>query len=61
MNSDVRAIAARERARVKEPRPPPKSILRQTQNTKSIQISDEVFSHIIASDNEGRALRPVRK
>ncbi|KIH53130.1 hypothetical protein ANCDUO_16754 [Ancylostoma duodenale] len=61
MNSDVRAIAARERARVKEPKPQPKSILRQSQNTKSIQISDEVFSHIIASDNEGRALRPVRK
>ncbi|VDO72758.1 unnamed protein product [Heligmosomoides polygyrus] len=48
MNSDVRAIAARERARLKQPK-------------QNIVISDEVFSHIIASDNEGRQLRPVRK
>ncbi|KAK6725917.1 hypothetical protein RB195_004314 [Necator americanus] len=61
MNSDVRAIAARERARVKQPKQQPKSILRQSQNTKPIQISEDVASHIIASDNEGRALRPVRK
>ncbi|PIO66733.1 hypothetical protein TELCIR_11542, partial [Teladorsagia circumcincta] len=61
MNSDVRAIAARERAKVKQPKPAPKSILRQSSNTRNITISDEVFSHIIASDNEGRQLRPVRK
>ncbi|VDM58220.1 unnamed protein product [Angiostrongylus costaricensis] len=61
MNSDVRAIASKQRAMVKEPKPAPKSILRQSTNTRCITISDEVQSHIIASDNEGRTLRPVKK
>ncbi|KJH43837.1 PDZ/DHR/GLGF domain protein [Dictyocaulus viviparus] len=61
MNSDVRAIASRQRAKVKEPKPTPKSILRQSTNTRSITISEDIQSHVIASDNEGRVLRPVRK
>ncbi|KAE9413411.1 hypothetical protein Angca_000826 [Angiostrongylus cantonensis] len=61
MNSDVRAIASRQRAKVKEPKPAPRSILRQSTNTRCITINDEVQSHIIASDNEGRTLRPVKK
>ncbi|KAK5978373.1 hypothetical protein GCK32_020046, partial [Trichostrongylus colubriformis] len=62
MNSDVRAIAARERSKVKQPKAAPKSILKPNSgNTKNVRISEEVFSHIIASDNEGRQLRPVRK
>ncbi|XGW23867.1 hypothetical protein V3C99_005797 [Haemonchus contortus] len=62
MNSDVRAILARERARVKQPKPAPKSILRPASGPpRNIKISEDVLSHIIASDNEGRALRPVRK
>lgn len=61
MNSDVRAIAARERARIKQPKKQPQSILRPPSGNKSVTISDQVFSHIIASDNEGRQLRPVRK
>uniref|UniRef100_A0A1I7X8J4 PDZ domain-containing protein n=1 Tax=Heterorhabditis bacteriophora TaxID=37862 RepID=A0A1I7X8J4_HETBA len=61
MNSDVRAIAARERNKLKEMKPTPKSILGRSNSNRRVMINDEIAHNIIASDNEGRQLRSVKK
>jgi len=63
MNSDVRDIAARERAKLKEraAQPPKKGILGAASGNRRVVIQDKVGDHVIASDNEGKNLRPVRK
>ena len=59
MNSDVRAIAQREKTKLKSQ--PAQSILRPGVLDKRVAINENIGSHVIASDNEGRALRPVKK
>ncbi|KAI6211891.1 hypothetical protein M3Y96_00482200 [Aphelenchoides besseyi] len=61
MNSDVRDIAAKERAKLKAKPPPAKSILGRSSGQRKVQIVDKVGEHVIASDNEGKNLRAVRK
>uniref|UniRef100_A0A7E4VI20 PDZ domain-containing protein n=1 Tax=Panagrellus redivivus TaxID=6233 RepID=A0A7E4VI20_PANRE len=63
MNSDVREIAARERAKLKERNAQPKSkgILGRTTKVNRVTINDKIGEHVIASDNEGKNLRSVRK
>ncbi|KAI6238031.1 hypothetical protein M3Y99_00730100 [Aphelenchoides fujianensis] len=61
MNSDVRDIAAKERGKLKAKGPPAKSILGRAPPGRKVQIVDKVGEHVIASDNEGKALRAVRK
>ncbi|CAD5225151.1 unnamed protein product [Bursaphelenchus okinawaensis] len=61
MNSDVREIAAKERAKLKEKQPPKKGILGRATGNKRVQITDKIGEHVIASDNEGKNLRSVRK
>uniref|UniRef100_A0A7E4W7H5 PDZ domain-containing protein n=1 Tax=Panagrellus redivivus TaxID=6233 RepID=A0A7E4W7H5_PANRE len=62
MNSDVREIAARERTKLKDRNAQAKkSILGKTQKTNRVTISDKIGEYIIASDNEGKNLRSVRK
>ncbi|GMS98909.1 hypothetical protein PENTCL1PPCAC_21084, partial [Pristionchus entomophagus] len=62
MNSDVRDIAQKERARLaakvgKEL----KSILGGQKRPAAVAIDDRQLGHIIASDNEGKNLRAVKK
>ncbi|VDM98281.1 unnamed protein product [Thelazia callipaeda] len=64
MNSDVREIAARERQKMKKPLPQPKkSCLRRSSTPcKPVNINENKASEfIIASDNEGKNLRHVRR
>ncbi|TKR60509.1 hypothetical protein L596_027745 [Steinernema carpocapsae] len=63
MNSDVRDIAAKERQRLKAKAEQPKkaSILGRTAAPRKVSIVAGQGEHYIASDNEGKALRPVRK
>uniref|UniRef100_A0A8R1TQH0 PDZ domain-containing protein n=1 Tax=Onchocerca volvulus TaxID=6282 RepID=A0A8R1TQH0_ONCVO len=63
MNSDVRAIAARERQKLQKAIPPKKSCLRKSNTMgKRVKIIEgKATEYIIASDNEGKSLRPVRK
>uniref|UniRef100_A0A1I8A5T3 PDZ domain-containing protein n=1 Tax=Steinernema glaseri TaxID=37863 RepID=A0A1I8A5T3_9BILA len=64
MNSDVRDIAARERQRLKAKSEQPKKqgILGRNTTPRKVAIQDKVINeHVIASDNEGKTLRPVRK
>ncbi|KAI6206853.1 hypothetical protein M3Y94_00961600 [Aphelenchoides besseyi] len=61
MNSDVRDIAAKERAKLKAKPAAPKSILGRSSGQRKVQIVDKVGEHVIASDNEGKNLRAVRK
>ena len=61
MNSDVRAIAQRERNKLAQRMMPKASILRQCTLQQRAQINENVGAHIIASDHEGRALRSVKK
>jgi len=64
MNSDVKDIAAREREKLKKQQPIRKpSILGGTKSAgKRVLIHDTpAAENIIASDNEGKQLRPVRK
>ncbi|VDN02708.1 unnamed protein product [Thelazia callipaeda] len=63
MNSDVRKIAAREKARLKNLPAPKKSCLSKNRRVfKQVSIDDKNFSqYVIASDSEGKNLRPVRK
>ncbi|KAL3990156.1 PDZ domain (Also known as DHR or GLGF) family protein [Acanthocheilonema viteae] len=63
MNSDVRAIAARERQKLQKAVAPKKSCLRTSNSTvKRVNIvEDKAMEFIIASDNEGKNLRHVRK
>ncbi|GMT27802.1 hypothetical protein PFISCL1PPCAC_19099, partial [Pristionchus fissidentatus] len=62
MNSDVRDIAQKERNRLaakvgKEI----KSILGGQKRPAAVAIDDRQFGHVIASDNEGKNLRAVKK
>lgn len=41
--------------------PPKKGILGPSANGRRVVIQDKVGEHVIASDNEGKNLRPVRK
>uniref|UniRef100_A0A0R3RRS7 PDZ domain-containing protein n=1 Tax=Elaeophora elaphi TaxID=1147741 RepID=A0A0R3RRS7_9BILA len=64
MNSDVREIAARERLKLKKTPPPKKSCMRKSTapGEKPITIDESKASEfIIASDNEGKTLRHVRR
>uniref|UniRef100_A0A0R3S1Q8 PDZ/DHR/GLGF domain protein n=1 Tax=Elaeophora elaphi TaxID=1147741 RepID=A0A0R3S1Q8_9BILA len=63
MNSDVRAIAARERQKLQKAIPPKKSCLRTSNAAvKRVNIVEsKAMEFIIASDNEGKTLRHVRK
>jgi len=65
MNSDVRDIAARERAKVKNAAPGAKKGILATGGhgaRANVVVNEKpVAEHVIASDNEGKALRPVRK
>ncbi|KAM3727990.1 InaD-like protein [Dirofilaria immitis] len=74
MNSDVRAIAAREReklqkviavdsfARVIKVKPKKSCLRRNNLKRKQVNIIEsKATEYIIASDNEGKSLRPVRK
>ncbi|VDN29473.1 unnamed protein product [Gongylonema pulchrum] len=63
MNSDVREIAARERERLKKPTAPKKSCMRKSNAPgKMVNINENKASEfIIASDNEGKVLRHVRR
>ncbi|VIO89756.1 PDZ domain containing protein [Brugia malayi] len=63
MNSDVRAIAARERQKLQKAIVPKKSCLRRsTSMGKRVNIDEgKAMEFIIASDNEGKSLRHVRK
>ncbi|MCP9264537.1 Sperm Meiosis PDZ domain [Dirofilaria immitis] len=63
MNSDVREIAARERQKLKKNLLPKKSCMRKsTAVGKPITINENRASEfIIASDNEGKILRHVRR
>uniref|UniRef100_A0AAF5PSS0 PDZ domain-containing protein n=2 Tax=Wuchereria bancrofti TaxID=6293 RepID=A0AAF5PSS0_WUCBA len=63
MNSDVREIAARERQKLKKLILPKKSCMRKsTIPGKPITINEDKPSEfIIASDNEGKMLRHVRR
>ncbi|KAK0406853.1 hypothetical protein QR680_018845 [Steinernema hermaphroditum] len=64
MNSDVREIAARERQRLKSKNEQPKkaSIMGRPTAPRKVTVMDKAINeHVIASDNEGKALRPVRK
>uniref|UniRef100_A0AC35F1Q1 PDZ domain-containing protein n=1 Tax=Panagrolaimus sp. PS1159 TaxID=55785 RepID=A0AC35F1Q1_9BILA len=63
MNSDVRDIAARERIKMKERNAAAKKpgILGRTQKSGRVQIGDKIAEFVIASDNEGKNLRSVRK
>uniref|UniRef100_A0A914QQW6 PDZ domain-containing protein n=1 Tax=Panagrolaimus davidi TaxID=227884 RepID=A0A914QQW6_9BILA len=63
MNSDVRDIAARERTKMKERNAAAKKpgILGRTQKSGRVQIGDKIAEFVIASDNEGKNLRSVRK
>ncbi|EFO21591.1 hypothetical protein LOAG_06900 [Loa loa] len=63
MNSDVRAIAARERQKLQKAIAPKKSCLRKSSSTgkRVIIVEGKATEFIIASDNEGKSLRHVRK
>ncbi|KHN85624.1 hypothetical protein Tcan_08461 [Toxocara canis] len=63
MNSDVREIAARERAKLKSnPTQPKKGILGRSAGARRVNIMDSKHDEfVIASDNEGKNLRHVRK
>ncbi|VDM92902.1 unnamed protein product [Onchocerca ochengi] len=63
MNSDVREIAARERQKLKKNLMPKKSCMRKSNAIgKTITINENRASEfIIASDNEGKVLRHVRR
>uniref|UniRef100_A0A915PUZ2 PDZ domain-containing protein n=1 Tax=Setaria digitata TaxID=48799 RepID=A0A915PUZ2_9BILA len=63
MNSDVREIAARERLKLKKMPLPKKSCMRKTTAPgKPITINENrATEFIIASDNEGKNLRHVRR
>lgn len=63
MNSDVREIAARERQKLKKAAAPKKSCLRKTNAPgKPVNINETKASEfVIASDNEGKNLRHVRR
>uniref|UniRef100_A0A915PZX2 PDZ domain-containing protein n=1 Tax=Setaria digitata TaxID=48799 RepID=A0A915PZX2_9BILA len=63
MNSDVRAIAARERQKLHKITAPKKSCLRRSNSMgKRVNIVEgKAAEFIIASDNEGKNLRHVRK
>lgn len=63
MNSDVRAIAARERQKLQKAITPKKSCLRQAgAATMRVNIVEgKATEFVIASDNEGKSLRRVRK
>uniref|UniRef100_A0A0N4Z4U3 PDZ domain-containing protein n=1 Tax=Parastrongyloides trichosuri TaxID=131310 RepID=A0A0N4Z4U3_PARTI len=63
MNDDVKAIAMRERAKIKSYTIPQKKLLTRTpsSNSRCISFEENVVEHQIISDNEGRQLRRVRK
>ena len=62
MNSDVRNIAKKERGRlVEKDKLEVKSILKAGRAEQGVAIDDKLYGHVIASDNEGKALRPVKK
>ncbi|VDK56258.1 unnamed protein product [Gongylonema pulchrum] len=63
MNSDVREIAARQRARLKMLPLPKKSCMRQSQSRrKSVRFTKvKPSEYVIASDTEGKSLRRVRR
>ncbi|OZC06895.1 PDZ/DHR/GLGF domain protein [Onchocerca flexuosa] len=63
MNSDVREIAARERQKLKKNLMPKKSCMRKSNAIgKAITINENrATEFIIASDNEGKVLRHVRR
>ncbi|GMR50170.1 hypothetical protein PMAYCL1PPCAC_20365, partial [Pristionchus mayeri] len=62
MNSDVRDIAQKERGRLaSKVGKQIKSILGGQKRPAAVAIDDRQFGHVIASDNEGKNLRAVKK